>query len=571
MAHLRVAGAQLDLIVGDLAGNRDRILDAMVRAEEQDADVLLLPELAVTGYPPEDLLHRADFVAANLEILDELAAAARSTTVVVGFVARAAASTHPRLDDAVERIYANAAALLADGRIQGVYDKILLPNYGVFDEDRYFVPGTDPGAVWEIAGVRTGVSVCEDIWRRDGPAAYQAAAGAQILLNINASPYRMGKSVEKLDMLRSRVRECGVPIVYVNLVGGQDELVFDGQSIVLDVAGEMLYRGPEFESDFFVLDVPVPESDRRGGVVAVGNRPLRSGEPAPPPPAAPQLDDEAEVYAALVRGLRDYVHKNGFREVVVALSGGIDSAMATVLAVDALGPDAVWAVSMPTRYSSAGSVEDSQDLASRLGCRFDVVPIDDIFAGYLEALASLFAGTAPGIAEENLQARIRGAVVMALSNKFGGMVVTTGNKSEMAVGYATLYGDMVGGFAPLKDVFKTLLYRLARWRNSIGPEVIPQAIIDKAPSAELRPDQFDTDSLPPYDVLDPILAEYIERDLSPEAIVRLGFDAATVEKVIALVDRSEYKRRQSAPGVRITGKAFGKDRRLPITNRFRHS
>ena len=569
MAHLRVAGAQLDLVVGDLAGNRDRILEAMAWAEAQDADVLLLPELAVTGYPPEDLLHRADFVAANLEILDELAAASRSTAVVVGFVARAASSTHPRLDDAVERIYANSAALLAGGRIQGVYDKILLPNYGVFDEDRYFVPGTDPGEVWEIAGVRAGVSVCEDMWRVDGPAAFQAAAGAQILLNINASPYRMGKSSEKLEMLQNRARAHAVPVVYLNLVGGQDELVFDGQSMVLDAAGGVLYRGPEFESDLFVLDVPVPESDRRGGTVSIGDRPPRAGEPAPPPPLAPQLDDEAEVYAALVRGLRDYVRKNGFREVVIALSGGIDSAMAAALAVDALGPDAVWGVSMPTRYSSPGSVDDSRELASRLGCRFDVIPIDDVFSEYLEALAQAFAGTGPDVAEENLQARIRGAVVMALSNKFGSMVVTTGNKSEMAVGYATLYGDMVGGFAPLKDVYKTLLYRLAGWRNSIGPGVIPRAIIDKAPSAELRPDQFDTDSLPPYDVLDPILAAYIERELAPADIVGLGFDETTVKRVVAMVDRAEYKRRQSAPGVRITGKAFGKDRRLPITNRFR--
>jgi NAD+ synthase (glutamine-hydrolysing) len=568
MAYLRVAGAQLNLIVGDLEGNRDRILDAMGWAESNGADVLLLPELATTGYPPEDLLHRTDFVEANLVVMEELAAASGDTVTVVGFVDRAPEPLLPRLDDARKRQYANAAALLSGGAVRGIYHKGLLPNYGVFDEDRYFVSGTGPGRIWRIAGVPAGVSVCEDMWVSDGPPAAQAAAGAAILLNINASPYRIGKPAERLRMVQDRAARFGVPVVYLNLVGGQDELVFDGRSVVVDPRGRVLYRGPQFVEDRFVVDVPVPERD---AVVApaVGKKPERVDAARPAPPDSPQLEGDAEIYAALVAGLRDYARKNRFERVVVGLSGGIDSALTAAIAVDALGPEAVWGVSMPTRYSSEGSVTDSRELADRLGCRFDVIPIDGIFAAHLDALEPAFTGTSPGVAEENLQARVRGAILMALSNKFGGMVVTTGNKSELGVGYATLYGDMAGGFAVLKDVFKTLVYRLSEWRNTQGAAVIPQSIITKPPSAELRPDQKDSDSLPPYDVLDPILEAYVERDSSPAAIIAAGHDEATVRRVVHLVDRNEYKRRQAAPGIRITEKAFGKDRRLPITNWYR--
>ena len=568
MDFVRVAGAQLNLLVGDIEGNRDRIVDAMAWAESVQADVLLLPELAIPGYPPEDLLLREAFVERNLAALEHVAARAESVLTVVGFVDRAKEPRPPALDDAYERRLANAAALMIGGRVRGVYHKGLLPNYGVFDEDRYFVPGDDCARVWALGGVPLGVSVCEDIWVPDGPPAEQAAAGARLLLNINASPYHRGKGGQREEMLSSRAAAGGVPLVYLNLVGGQDELVFDGESMVFDGGGELLYRAPQFAEQLFWIDVPVPPGPAVTAATVLSDRPLLAGEPEPVPPRREPLTEEAEVYAALVCGLGDYVRKNGFSGVVIALSGGIDSALTAAIAADALGPDQVWGVTMPTRYSSAGSVEDSRELASRLGIRFDEIPIDDIFSAHLDALAPMFGGLEPDVAEENVQARIRGVILMALSNKFGGMVVATGNKSELAVGYATLYGDMAGGYAVLKDVFKTWVYRLAEWRNGSG-EVIPRAIIDKAPSAELRPEQLDSDSLPPYDELDPILERYVEWDWSPEQIVAAGFDPVTTSEIARMVDRNEYKRRQSAPGVKITRKAFGKDRRLPITNRFR--
>ncbi len=568
MDFVRVAGAQLNLVVGDIPGNRDRIVDAMAWAEGVQADILLLPELSVTGYPPEDLLLRESFVDANLAALDEIAARAEGVLTVIGFVDRAKESQAPVLDDAYERRLANAAALAIGGRVRGVYHKGLLPNYGVFDEDRYFVAGDDCGKVWSVGGVVIGVSVCEDIWVPDGPPSTQAAAGAQLLLNVNASPYHRGKGGEREEMLSNRAAAAGVPLAYLNLVGGQDELVFDGESMVFDHSGTLMYRAPQFEEQLFWVDVQVP--DRREGVAAtaVSDRPLLEGAGERPPPERAPLIEEAEVYAALVTGLGDYVRKNGFSGVVVGLSGGIDSALTATIAADALGPEQVWGVTMPSRFSSDGSVADSRELAERLGIRFSTMPIEPIFAAHLATLAPAFGDLEPDAAEENLQARIRGALLMALSNKFGGIVVATGNKSELAVGYATLYGDMAGGFAVLKDVLKTWVYRLAEWRNRDG-EVIPRAIIDKAPSAELRPGQLDSDSLPPYPELDPILERYVEWDWSPEQIVAAGFDPATTRDVARMIDRTEYKRRQSAPGVKITRKAFGKDRRLPITNRFR--
>jgi NAD+ synthase (glutamine-hydrolysing) len=559
---LRVAGGQINPVVGDLDGNATLVREAMAWAEEQRADVLLLPELALTGYPPEDLVLRNGFVEHNLEVLAELAAASATTAVVVGFVDRAVDTDHQ--DDSIRRDVANAAAILAGGEIRGIYHKCLLPNYGVFDEQRYFVHGGLPALLWHVGDVAVGVSVCEDIWDPAGPPAQQAEAGAALLLNINGSPYHHEKGEERAALLAAEARRSGVPVVYLNMVGGQDELVFDGDSMVFDASGTLLYRAPQFAEATFVVDVPLPETPPADATfVTDGHRPSTR---APVPASLPRLEEEAEVYAALVTGLRDYVTKNGFSEVVIGLSGGIDSALTAAIAVDALGPDAVWGVTMPARYSSEGSVADSEDLARRLGCRFDIVPIDGIFTAYLAALEPVFAEAAPNVAEENLQARIRGAILMALSNKFGGMVVATGNKSEMAVGYATLYGDMAGGYAVLKDVFKTLVYRLAEWRNR-ETEVIPRSIIDKAPSAELRPDQFDSDSLPPYDLLDDVLLRYVERDQSRLEMIEAGIDEEVVRDVARMVDRNEYKRRQAAPGVRISRKAFGKDRRLPITSR----
>jgi NAD+ synthase (glutamine-hydrolysing) len=564
---LRVAGAQLDLVVGDLEGNRRRIADAMVWAESRQADVLLLPELAVAGYPPEDLVLRDEFVQGNVDAVRSLARQSGSTVTIVGFVDP---TTEDTIDDAVPREVANAAAVLCGGEIKGVYHKVLLPNYAVFDEDRYFARGADPSGIWIVSGIPVGISICEDIWVPEGPPTRQAESGARILLNINASPYHMDKAEERFALLSARARRSGVPVVYVNLVGGQDELVFEGDSMVLDDRGDLLYRAAEFREERFVVDVPLPPARRvTAAARTVREEPVPDRAPLPPLVYPTRLEpEEAEVYTALVTGLRDYVHKNGFGKVVLALSGGIDSAVATAIAVDALGSENVRGVGMPTRFSSDGSVSDARLLAERLGIRFDLIPIDDIFAGFLDALDDVFGDTPFGVAEENLQARIRGAIVMGISNKYGEMVVTTGNKSEMAVGYATLYGDMAGGFAVLKDVFKLLVYRLAEWRNRDG-EVIPRSIIDKPPSAELRLDQRDTDSLPPYSILDPILERYVERDWSVDEIVADGFDRETVARIAQLVDRNEYKRRQAAPGVRISRKAFGKDRRLPITNCFR--
>lgn len=564
MAFLRVTGAQIDLTVGDLTGNRERILDAMAWAEGVQADVLVLPELAVTGYPPEDLVLREGFIDANLRVVADLAKSAEDVVTVVGFVDRA----QPRSDDSFERPIANAAALLHRGELRGVYHKVALPNFGVFDEDRYFTAGVDDAGLWSMGSVSVGVSVCEDIWLPDGPPLKQATAGAGLLLNINGSPYHRGKGEEREALLSRRARQASTPLVYLNLVGAQDELVFDGQSMVFDASGELLYRAPQFTEQRFWVDVPV--SPRRSvGATPVARSGLLEGLAEAPPPSAEPLGDTEELYRALEAGLRGYVAKNGFTEVVVGLSGGIDSAVTAAIAADALGAGAVWGVAMPTRFSSEQSVSDAADLADRLGIRFDVVPVDDLLAGYLTALGPVFGTGGFGVAEENLQARIRGAVLMAISNKLGPMVVATGNKSELAVGYATLYGDMAGGFAVLKDVFKTTVYELADWRNLQAP-VIPPAIILKPPSAELRPGQLDSDSLPPYEVLDLILEQYVERDERPSSIVEAGFDPDVVNDIVAKVDRNEYKRRQAAPGVRVTRKAFGRDRRLPITNKFRH-
>ncbi|MGI9667852.1 MAG: NAD+ synthase, partial [Acidimicrobiia bacterium] len=483
---LRVAGAQLSLVVGDIPGNTTKILEAMDWATTQGADVLVLPELAITGYPPEDLVLRDGFVDANLAALETIAAAAGRTAVVVGFVDRLPEGRKD--DDAIARSVVNAAAVVADGKVVDVYHKALLPNYGVFDEARYFAEGKRHLALHDIAGVLTGVSVCEDIWDEDGPPTGQALGGAEVLLNINGSPYHVFKRTERTQMLTDRATSGDTYVVYVNCVGGQDELVFDGGSMVITPDGSLLARSPEFDEDLFVVDLPVEGHGVPLLPVVEVTQPADNKAPIADPQVAVPPGDLEEIYRALCTGLRHYVINNGFSEVVVGLSGGIDSALTAAIAADALGADAVHGVTMPTRYSSTGSVEDSVDLASRLGIRIDTIPVEPLFEGFLDALGPVFHDAPANVAEENLQARIRGTILMAISNKFGGMVVATGNKSEMAVGYATLYGDMAGGYAVLKDVYKTMVYDLSRWRNEQS-EVIPLAIIEKEPSAELRPDQ----------------------------------------------------------------------------------
>ncbi len=575
MRSLRVGLAQINTTVGDLDGNVAKIAEYAQKAREQGVDLIAFPELAVTGYPPEDLLLRRRFILDNLAALERVVQSSQGITVVVGFV------------DEDDDIY-NAAAVIHDGRLAGVYRKQLLPNYGVFDEDRYFQRGTE-APVFEVAGVLVGVNVCEDIWHPDGPQRAQALAGAEAIVNINGSPYSAGKRRLREDMLATRATDSAVIVCYVNMVGGQDELVFDGGSVVLDEHGQVVARAAQFEEELLVCDLDVeavhqarlhdprrrmekldePPSEECPRVLvsrapSAVDRPPLAGRVAEPP------DLEAEVYAALVAGTRDYVTKAGFETVIIGLSGGVDSSLVATVAVDALGPDHVVAVSMPSRYSSEGSMSDSKRLAENLGIKLMVVPIEPAHTALLQMLERPFAGYEPGTAEENLQARVRGNVLMALSNKFGWLVLATGNKSEFATGYCTLYGDMAGGFAVIKDVPKTLVYRLAKHRNRVGGrELIPATVIEKPPSAELRPDQLDTDSLPPYDQLDPILEAYVEEDHGLEEIVALGHDEALVRRVMAMVDRSEYKRRQAPPGVKITPRAFGRDRRLPIANHYR--
>jgi len=564
MARLRVAAAQMNATVGDLAGNVERILAGLDAAEAAGADLVAFPELAITGYPPEDLLLRPAFVAEAQRALEKVAARTGSTVAVVGF-------------PLAGRDLYNAAAVCAGGSVRGVYRKWLLPNYGVFDEARYFTPSDDPGSLFVVGGVRVAVSICEDVWTPTGPIAAQAAGGAELAVNINASPYYAGRIAERETMLSTRAADHSVPILYVNQVGGQDELVFDGGSAIYDESGRLLARARQFEEDLLVVDLDVRPMFRKRLLDPRGraSRPplpevhIGEGRPVTDPARRgrmePRQDPDEEVWSALCLGTRDYVTKNHFSDVVIGLSGGIDSAVVAAVAADALGPEHVTCVLMPSRYSSEHSVSDSEVLVANLGIRSLTIPIEAAHRAFLDMLAEPFAGTEPGLAEENLQARIRGTLLMSLSNKHNWMVLTTGNKSEMATGYATLYGDMAGGFAVLKDVEKTLVYRLARWRNRNG-EVIPQNIIDKPPSAELAPGQVDSDSLPPYDVLDPIIEGYVEGDRSVTELEAEGYDSATVRRVARLVDRSEYKRRQAPPGVRVSPKAFGKDRRLPITN-----
>ncbi len=536
MARLRVGVAQINAVVGDLDGNAERVFEAYEAAVTEGCDLVVFPELVVTGYPPEDLLLRPSFVAAAAETVAKLAARTGECAAVIGFPERAGG------------LY-NAAAVCAGGRVLGVYRKQLLPNYAVFDEQRYFEAGNGAAPLFDVAGVRVAVSICEDAWQ-PGPILAMVAEGAELVVNINASPYYAGRVAEREAMLAGRAVQAGVPIVYVNLVGGQDELVFDGASLVLDATGALAARAKQFEEDLLVVDVEPPSSVATGRI-------------------EPRYGDVPEVYEALVLGTRDYVRKNGFHDVLVSLSGGVDSSLVAAIAVDALGAEHVAGVLLPSRYSSAGSVADATALADRLGIRTFTVPIEPAHAAFEQMLEPVFRGAAPDVAEENLQARIRGNVVMAISNKFGWMVLSCGNQSEMATGYATLYGDMAGGLAVIKDVLKTLVYALCRDLNARrGREIIPQSVIDKEPSAELRPGQKDSDSLPPYSELDPIIEGYVEGDQSIAELTARGFDGELVRRVARMVDRNEYKRRQSPPGVRVSRKAFGKDRRPPITNRW---
>jgi NAD+ synthase (glutamine-hydrolysing) len=573
IAPLRLALAQIDARVGDVEGNAAKITDQIARARDAGAELVLFPELAVTGYPPEDLLLKEHFLLAAAAAVAELAGEAQGIVALVGFPERA--------DDVH-----NALAVLAEGELQAVYRKSVLPNYGVFDEQRYFQVG-EGGAVLQFGDARLGLTICEDIWTPGPPASDEALAGAPLILNASASPYHAGKGVQRERMLAQRARDNLAAVAFCNLVGGQDELVFDGHSLLLDHEGNVLARSPQFAEALTVATVDLqaamtarlrdtrlrkPVRQALPEVRRIGPLARREdlGAEGAGGDVAPLLEPEAEVYAALVLGTRDYVEKNGFRHVVIGLSGGIDSTLTLLIAVDALGPDCVTCVTMPSRYSSSGTRDDAKVLADNLGVELLELAIGPAMEVYDELLAGPFEGREPDITEENLQARIRGNLLMALSNKFGWLVLTTGNKSENSVGYSTLYGDSAGGFAVIKDVPKTLVYRLADFRNARDEaHPVPRSIIDRPPSAELRDDQRDADSLGDYETLDAILEAYIEEDANPDQLERAGLPREAIDKVIALVDRAEYKRRQAPPGIKITPRAFGRDRRMPITNAYR--
>ncbi len=564
--RFRIGMAQINTTVGDFTGNRQKIITALKRARSSGVDLLAFPELATCGYPPEDLLFKPSFVTENLKSLEKIISDTSGISAIVGFV-----------DKGDNGIY-NAAAIIHDGKLASVYHKIHLPNYGVFDENRYFQSGKDC-PVFVIAGVNVGVNVCEDIWIESGPARTQARSGAELIVNISASPYHFGKGDIREKMLTARATDNVAIVAFTNLVGGQDELVFDGGSLIVDETGKILARGKQFEEDLIIADLDVASvsparskaasTEEKGEIISLSEKSLHTGKSAITPHVARVQGFPEEVYSALVLGTRDYIRKNGFSEVLVGLSGGLDSSLVAAIGADALGKDNICGVAMPSPYSSPGSVTDAELLADNMGIKLLTVRIDKVFKEYLEMLSDSFAGKESDVTEENLQARIRGNILMALSNKFGWLVLTTGNKSEMATGYATLYGDMAGGFAVIKDIPKTMAYELAKYRNSLAEgEIIPESVITKPPSAELRPDQKDTDSLPAYDILDPILTAYVEEDKSIEEIIAAGNEESVVRQIARLVDLSEYKRRQAPPGIKITPRAFGRDRRLPITNRY---
>lgn len=567
MSSIRIAMAQVNPTVGDLRGNASLVLSYVRMALDQGADLVVFPELVITGYPPEDLLLKPAFVTDNLRVLRELSVKIRGITAIVGFV------------DPLEGGLGNSAAIIHGGKVAGVYHKMNLPNYGVFDEKRYFTAGKSP-LNFVLRGITMGLGVCEDIWTPHGPARLQAQCGASVIININASPYNIEKAAIRENLLRERALDNNVFIVYNNMVGGQDELVFDGQGFIMGSDGEVLARAKAFEEDMLVYDLnagPALKEGREGAKACKGvetielNTEEQGKKPALPQRETAPLTKCGEVYRALVLGTGDYAKKNSFTHAVIALSGGIDSAIVAVIAKEALGSGNITCVFMPSKYTSAQSKEDAEKLAENLGIKLLTLPIDELFELYLRGLGPFFGGRGEDSTEENLQARIRGDIIMALSNKFGWLVLTTGNKSEMSVGYATLYGDMAGGFAVIKDVPKTLVYKVSEWINKgRGAEApIPRRILTKAPSAELRAGQRDDDTLPPYEELDAILKAYVEEDMSLPKIVEMGFDEGLVKRVMDMVDRSEYKRRQAAPGIKITPRAFGRDRRMPITNLYK--
>ena len=558
---IRIAGAQKSFPVGAIQQNKQTILDCFEAAEEKEADILIFPELALTGYPPEDLLLRESFVGKNFAVLEELAEFSSSTSGVVGFVDRNLDDNHT---DKQKRDIANAAAIIQNGDVKGIYHKCFLPNYSVFDEARYFAKGNNPGNVFWYEDIGIGISICEDIWIEDGPSSQQVENGASLIININASPYDQNKTDLRKELVVNQAKKLGVPIIYLNMVGGQDELVFDGGSFVVDGKGEILYQAQQFEEEIFYIDLDLEVKEQpKGPILEIRQK----GSELNPLQSAQLLSKNESLYSALKLGLFDYVSKNNFEKVLVGLSGGIDSALTATIAVDALGSDNVVGVALPSKYNTEESLVDARLLAENLDIEFKVIEIEEIVNIFRNTLKESVNDELGQTTDENIQSRVRGNILMALSNQTGAMVVSTGNKSEMAVGYSTLYGDLAGGFALLKDLYKTEVYNLANFRNSIS-SVIPQNTIDKEPSAELRPDQFDKDSLPEYELLDEILRMYIEEDSSSEKIISKGIDENIVYDVLSKVDRNEYKRKQVAPGVKLTEKAFGKDRRMPITNTY---
>ena len=558
---IRIAGAQKSFPVGAIQKNKQTILDCFEAAEEKEADILIFPELALTGYPPEDLLLRESFVGKNFAVLEELAEFSSSTSGVVGFVDRNLDDNHT---DKQKRDIANAAAIIQNGDVKGIYHKCFLPNYSVFDEARYFAKGNNPGNVFWYEDIGIGISICEDIWIEDGPSSQQVENGASLIININASPYDQNKTDLRKELVVKQAKKLGVPIIYLNMVGGQDELVFDGGSFVVDGKGEILYQAQQFEEEIFYIDLDLEVKEQpKGPILEIRQK----GFELNPLQSAQLLSKNESLYSALKLGLFDYVSKNNFEKVLVGLSGGIDSALTATIAVDALGSNNVVGVALPSKYNTEESLVDARLLAENLDIEFKVIEIEEIVNIFRNTLKESVNDELGQTTDENIQSRVRGNILMALSNQTGAMVVSTGNKSEMAVGYSTLYGDLAGGFALLKDLYKTEVYNLANFRNSIS-SVIPQNTIDKEPSAELRPDQFDKDSLPEYELLDEILRMYIEEDSSSEKIISKGIDENIVYDVLSKVDRNEYKRKQVAPGVKLTEKAFGKDRRMPITNTY---
>ena len=558
---IRIAGAQKSFPVGAIQKNKQTILDCFEAAEEKEVDILIFPELALTGYPPEDLLLRESFVGKNFAVLEELAEFSSSTSGVVGFVDRNLDDNHT---DKQKRDIANAAAIIQNGDVKGIYHKCFLPNYSVFDEARYFAKGNNPGNVFWYEDIGIGISICEDIWIEDGPSSQQVENGASLIININASPYDQNKTDLRKELVVNQAKKLGVPIIYLNMVGGQDELVFDGGSFIVDGKGEILYQAQQFEEEIFYIDLDLEVKEQpKGPILEIRQK----GSELNPLQSAQLLSKNESLYSALKLGLFDYVSKNNFEKVLVGLSGGIDSALTATIAVDALGSNNVVGVALPSKYNTEESLVDARLLAENLDIEFKVIEIEEIVNIFRNTLKESVNDELGPITDENIQSRVRGNILMALSNQTGAMVVSTGNKSEMAVGYSTLYGDLAGGFALLKDLYKTEVYNLANFRNSIS-NVIPQNTIDKEPSAELRPDQFDKDSLPEYELLDEILRMYIEEDSSSEKIISKGIDENIVYDVLSKVDRNEYKRKQVAPGVKLTEKAFGKDRRMPITNTY---